>query len=103
MRGQTSVSKPHFLALAVILVACPLPNLCAQTSDIIRMGLSPGEMRDSVRLLSEPVDMKDFLGPMTLSETLQLLMEKMAARDTSLAIVVNTDAFRKQQENLNIK
>jgi hypothetical protein len=55
--------------------------------------------RATVRLLAEPISMKDFQVPMKLKEALHLFYEKLLAQGNDVSILVNTDAFKQADPN----
>jgi hypothetical protein len=55
-----------------------------------------------VRLLDEPVEMKDFQQPMSMREALGLLMEKFETKGKPLPIVVDVASFRRENPESSV-
>jgi hypothetical protein len=51
-----------------------------------------------IKLLDEPMEVKDFTVPMTLKDAVGLLYEKLGAKGKELPIVVNRAAFREEDD-----
>ncbi len=84
-------------------LAGPLPALHGQVIELSGpRELAPNQIRAMVKVLSSPVDMKDFRQPMNLKETLSLVYEKLAARGIDLPILVDRQAFLEEDPDINI-
>jgi hypothetical protein len=61
--------------------------------------LAAAETAALTRMLEEVIETKDFTNPMTLKDALQLFYEKYAAKGKEFSIFVDTDSFRRADEN----
>jgi hypothetical protein len=81
----------YLLSIAAALVLMSFGHLSASAA-----GPKPAMNRALVRLLDEPMDMKDFQNPMALRDALGLLMEKFAASGKELPIFLDTSGFKEE-------
>jgi hypothetical protein len=83
--------QPLCLALAlIVLTACPASAQSRQ----------PRQSDETIRLLAEVIDTKDFQQPMALREALGLLTEKFAARGKEFPVLVDDAAFRQMDAQI---
>jgi hypothetical protein len=50
-----------------------------------------------IRLMDDQMDMKDFQAPMSLKEAFGLMMEKFSSKGKELAILVDVEAFKREE------
>lgn len=79
------------LSLAVLMLLIGVSSASPKQVDM--------PSRDLLRLLNQPLEMKDFQQPMTFKEFLNLLSEAMSLTGKEFPILVNTPAFRDEFPN----
>lgn len=95
MQKFMSLALLAFVGVSAIFLSAARAEESVVRERKARLRNEPSPQAELLRILTEPIETKDFTTPMTLKDALGLLYEKFGARNMELPVLIDSAAYRR--------